>query len=190
VRSWKATDAECRAAWPGDELVGESAFESTHAITIKAPPRLVWPWLFQLGQDRGGFYSYTFLENLFGCRMRNADHIVASFQNRTIGDSVWMAPPERYGGAARMVIARVDRQKALVLVSADNPNLTVAGVHKNTWAFYLEPTESGETRLIARARARSKPELFWAVAHFIMERKMLLTVKYCAEQSSVQSHAA
>jgi hypothetical protein len=29
------------------------------AVTIDAPPDQVWPWLVQLGGDRGGWYSWT-----------------------------------------------------------------------------------------------------------------------------------
>ena len=50
----------------------------THAITIRAPVEEVWPWLAQIGQDRGGFYSYEWLENLAGCEMRNADRVHSS----------------------------------------------------------------------------------------------------------------
>lgn len=33
----------------------------THAVSIAAPVHEVWPWLAQIGQDRGGFYSYEWL---------------------------------------------------------------------------------------------------------------------------------
>jgi hypothetical protein len=61
---WGTTPAEARATLPGDELFPVYTGEATHAITIQAPPQQVWPWLMQIGQDRSGFYSYTFLENL------------------------------------------------------------------------------------------------------------------------------
>lgn len=57
---------------PGDELVEDPGIQTTRALTIDAAVRDVWPWLAQIGQDRGGFYSYEWLENLAGCRMRNA----------------------------------------------------------------------------------------------------------------------
>jgi hypothetical protein len=44
--------------------------EAARAVTIDAPVEDVWPWLAQIGQDRAGFYSYEWLENLAGCRMR------------------------------------------------------------------------------------------------------------------------
>jgi hypothetical protein len=43
---------------PGDELLPNDGTHILHAVTIDAPIEDVWPWLAQLGQDRGGFYSY------------------------------------------------------------------------------------------------------------------------------------
>ena len=41
------------------------------AVTIDAPPDKIWPWIMQIGRDRGGFYSYTWLENLIGADIHN-----------------------------------------------------------------------------------------------------------------------
>src|SRR5918994_7083921 len=65
---WGATEEGIAKPLPGDELVPNPAIESTRAITVNAPVEEVWPWLAQIGQDRGGFYSYEWLENLAGCR--------------------------------------------------------------------------------------------------------------------------
>jgi hypothetical protein len=40
----------------------------------------VWPWLLQLGWGRGGWYSYTWIENLIGYGYRNADTILPQYQ--------------------------------------------------------------------------------------------------------------
>jgi hypothetical protein len=58
---WGTTRAEAYAPLPGDDLFPSFQGQATHAITINAPPEKVWPWLMQIGQDRSGFYSYTFL---------------------------------------------------------------------------------------------------------------------------------
>src|ERR1035441_296489 len=42
---------------PGDELVADPLLQTTHGVTIDAPPQQVWPWLVQIGQGRAGFYS-------------------------------------------------------------------------------------------------------------------------------------
>ena len=66
--------------------------------TLLTAATAIWPWILQIGQDRAGFYSYTQLENLFGCEMRNADRIVPEWQQRQVGDVVWMTPKEKFRG--------------------------------------------------------------------------------------------
>src|SRR6185295_17289451 len=78
---WGATDEEVKMALPGDEVTPQPKLNATHAITIRAPVSDAWRWLAQIGQRQGGFYSYTWLENLVGCRMHNADRIVPEWQN-------------------------------------------------------------------------------------------------------------
>ena len=54
---WGADDAELVATLPGDELVRAGTRRTTRALTIDVPREAVWPWLAQIGEDRGGFYS-------------------------------------------------------------------------------------------------------------------------------------
>ena len=89
---WGATDAEVDMTLPCDELVEQPKLNATHAITINAPASKIWPWLVQMGQTRGGFYSYDWLENLVGCHMHNADRIHAEWQELQVGDEVWLHP--------------------------------------------------------------------------------------------------
>src|SRR4051812_17955969 len=98
---WGATPTELRHEWPGDELSPQAVEISTRAVTIDAPMQQVWPWLVQIGQDRAGFYSYTWLENLFRCAMPRVDHIVPEWQDRTGGDTVWLAPRGKNRGGGR-----------------------------------------------------------------------------------------
>jgi hypothetical protein len=106
---WGATNEELSKPLPGDELVPEPAIESTRAITVNAPVEEVWPWLAQIGQDRGGFYSYEWLENLAGCQMRNADRIHPEWQHRELGETVFLHPA--YG----MRVASFEPGRAIVL---------------------------------------------------------------------------
>ena len=92
MRSWGATAEEAAKALPGDELVPEPGMQTTRAVTIDAPVEEVWPRLAQIGQDRGGFYSYEWLENLAGCRLRNADRIHPEWQERSVGETVLLHP--------------------------------------------------------------------------------------------------
>src|ERR1700693_4460803 len=89
---WGATDEEIAAAHPGDDLIGDANVTATRAITIRRSPDVVWPWIAQLGQGRGGFYSYDFLENLVGCDIHSANSVVARWQQVQVGDDVRLAP--------------------------------------------------------------------------------------------------
>jgi hypothetical protein len=73
---------------PGDDLISHADLTATRAITIHATAAQVWPWIAQLGQGRGGFYSYDFLENLVGCDIHSADRIVPEWQRIDIGAQV------------------------------------------------------------------------------------------------------
>ncbi len=102
IRPWHmrlgATDAEVDRTLPGDHYIAHPRATATHVITINASAAEIWPWLVQIGQARGGFYSYDWLENLFGCDIRNADRILPEFQHLEVGDGVKLhpgAPPFR-----------------------------------------------------------------------------------------------
>jgi hypothetical protein len=71
----ECTAAERQMALPGDDLNPPGAGLTTQAITIHEPPEVVWQWLVQVGQDRAGFYTYTWLENLLGSDIHNTDEI-------------------------------------------------------------------------------------------------------------------
>ena len=89
---WGATDQESDEPLPGDDLIADPDLTATRAITIRASADQVWPWIAQLGQGRGGFYSYDFLENLVGCNIHSADRIVPEWQDVEVGDEVKLAP--------------------------------------------------------------------------------------------------
>jgi hypothetical protein len=173
---WGATDEEVSERLPGDEMVEHPNVEATHAITINAPVEEVWPWLVQIGQDKGGFYSYSWLENLAGCRLHNADRILPEFQQLKAGDTVRLHPQ-----APPLPVLICEPPRTLVLGN----NMDYPG----TWGFYLKVVDEGTTRLVIRGRGDWKPGLMsrlggyvlFEPAHFIMERKMLLGIKSRAE---------
>jgi len=181
---WGATDDECREPLPGDELTRDVKLSSTHAVSIDAPPSEVWPWIVQIGQDKGGFYSYTWLENMVGCQMYNADEIVPRYQHVEVGDKMWLHPK-----APPLPILIVEQQRALVMGS----NTDEAG----TWGFYLKAIASNRTRLIVRGRGERKPgalswlghHVLFEPAHFVMERKMLIGIKQRAERERTEKPA-
>jgi hypothetical protein len=188
---WGAAHLDRIAVLPGDALSPFASATVTHAGNIDAPAEAVWRWLVQIGQDRGGFYSYSFLENLIGCDVHNASRVVPEWQQRAIGDTVWFGSPKRFGGRARMIAAVVEPMHALVLVTPADWELIRKGKEglDTTWAFVLQRKGVNTTRLIARQRSAANVTLwqrvinlvFWEPAHFVMERKMLLTIKKLAE---------
>jgi protein-S-isoprenylcysteine O-methyltransferase Ste14 len=190
---WGATAAERSGSLPGDELVPGAQYRSTRVISINVPPDKVWPWLAQMGWDHGGLYSYQGLENFFGCRMKNADSIVAAWQNPQPGDTFrmdWRIPP--------LVLAIVDPGHAFVISDprrGHDPNRLDSGscpkpqaMPAVAWQFVLEPASNG-SRLIARWQSSFPPGLvseffnktMMEPIHFIMEERMLRGIKERAE---------
>lgn len=166
ILRWGTTPAERTAPLPGDELVPQPAMQSTMALTIDAPVAEVWPWLAQVGQDRGGFYSYEWLENLAGCRMRNADAVHPGWQHREIGEEVPLHP--LHG----LPVAHFDPGHALVL--------------EGWGAFVLREAPGDRTRLLIRGRTpRGIPSTVLALLielpHFVMQRRMMLGIRDRAE---------
>ena len=175
---WGATRAEAEAALPGDELLPGADVVSTRAISIDAAPADIWPWLVQMGpHERGGAYTYDWIENLLGLDMNSADEILPDLQQLEVGDALF----GKEGQAMRAAV--VDPERALVF-RADDRNWV--------WAFVLEPGED-RTRLISRNRFRSKAmpllmRIAWNLVvdpgSIVMERKMLRGIKERAERLS------
>lgn len=190
---WGATPAEVARRWPGDELVARPRTRAVRAVTITAPPDRIWPWIMQVGRDRGGFYSYTWLENLIGADIRNVYRLIPGLRERQVGDTVWMGPEDRFGGQARMVVAQVLPERAVVLVMPADAQrvLTESRAREGVWSFILEPMTENTTRLVMLSLGAEAPlpsrrladVLFWEPAHFVMERRMMLTIKRLAEHT-------
>lgn len=194
VLRWGATEEEIEGPWPGDDLSPDAICQATRAVTIHAPAEKIWPWIVQIGQDRGGFYSYTWLENLMGARMRNADRILPGIPERKIGDTVWMTPKERYSGKGCMKVAAIEFARSMVLVSPDDYETLpkIGRAPGGCWTIILQPIDGGTTRLILRSRSAEEETLPFKLfnrlvfdpAHFIMERKMMLEIKRLAEREA------
>jgi hypothetical protein len=166
---WGAMDMELLTPLPGDPLIPPSSVISTRAVTIHAPAAEVWRWLVQIGQGRGGFYSYTWLENLFAAEMENAEEIVPELQHLKVGDSIVYQKDGPYGKVSLIGPERY---------------ISIGG-----WTFALRPINHNTTRLIVRYfydYSDSFLELLYYYtifepAHFIMESGMMLGIKQRAE---------
>jgi hypothetical protein len=167
---WGATATEITMSLPGDANIPPQTVVSTRAITIRAPVAAVWPWIIQLGQGRGGFYSYEWLENLFAADMHNADHIVPALQQLQIGD-----PISFQGGGPFTRVAAIMPERALVV--------------EGGWTWVLDPIDEHTTRLIVRYASFEVRDVWsklfyypiFEPAHFVMESGMMLGIKARAE---------
>jgi hypothetical protein len=179
ILDWGATRGEARGALPGDELLAGADVVSTRAITIAAPPSAVWPWLVQMGPgERGGAYSYDWIENLLGLDMHSKDAILPQFQHVEAGDTI---PNAR--GDAWMRVERVEPEHVLALRSLDGGW---------AWTFVLVE-QAGWTRLLSRNRIRRGSALGGRVALALMtpgslgmERKMLHGIRERAERLAAE----
>jgi hypothetical protein len=181
---WGTTIEERSTSLPGDEVLSPDArYRVDHAITIHAPASAVWPWLLQLGQDRGGFYSYDWLERAFGADIRNADRIHPEWQQRSVGDTVYATQASFLGGRVGKLgwrVSAIDSGRAMVL---------------EKWgSFVLRPLDPNTTRLIVRTREPATVNVSGLVlspfgvfvfepAHFIMQRRMLRGIRDRAERT-------
>ena len=173
---WGATKEEHHLRFPGEEFLADRTIASTHAITIRSQPSEIWPWLLQVGVGRGGFYSYSWLENLVGCRVRNVDKIIPELQTLKVGDYVILHPK-----APPLKVTYLEADRALAMTG---------------WMFLLKPINDGETRLISRTYVIQPDEsgklsarfsnfmmksVFFEFAHFVMGRKQLKEIKRLVE---------
>lgn len=184
-RNWGATPDEITRPLPGDELVGEPRSSTTRAVTIDAPAEEVWPWIVQIGQGRGGMYSYDLLENLIGLDIHSLWHIDPALQDLRVGDRIRLTPPgwARLPDGFSLPVARIDPGRSLVL--REDPN---EGPWDAVWSFHVVPDGPDRCRLLSRGTARDGgvfarllDELMDPVT-LLMTRKMLLGIKARAEQ--------
>jgi hypothetical protein len=169
----------------GDALIPSPNWRVTRAIAIDAPIADIWPWLVQMGYQRGGLYSYDWLDRLAGVLDRpSAECILPEFQQLMVGDAIPI------GHDAGWPVAALEPGHHLVL-DIRRPRVHI------TWSFLLRPMAGARTRLVLRYRGRMQPRArdlpfcaFLDVAEFIMTRKMLLGIARRAERLARRRRAA
>lgn len=194
VLAWGASWDEVVRPLPGDDIVDNPVYVTTRAISIEAPAATVWRWVVQLGQNRGGFYTYDRLENLVGLDIHSTDEIHPEWQDPRAGEDFITLDPE---GTMKMTFIEVDHGRAFVLRSGvpDEPQVPgdfFKGEIEWTWAFVLERPSPDRTRLLVRSRgawadttaSRLARGLLLNPAHLIMERGMLRGIRARAESGA------
>lgn len=188
-RGWGTDRQDWTLALPGDKSPRNPAMEILHRVSIDVPPSAVWPWLVQLGQDRAGFYSYDRLERLAGVHVHNVREIRPEWQSRQVGDRVYATQPGYIGG--------LFGERPGWMVDVVEPNHAL--VLRYWGAFVLEPAANGGTRFLIRSTITNPDIPAWAAAlnftafelpHFIMQRRMMLSIKELAEQQAASSRPA
>ena len=172
---WDTSDQERSDTFPGDELLPSPARVTNRGVTIQAPASKVYPWLLQLGADKSGMYSYTWLENLMGCTMAKDETLHPEWHDLKPGDLMKMCTSEK--APPPYVVAQVHPDQAVVLGHPEGDKWA------DIWTFNLIPQTDGSTRLVSRTSTNMTGG-FWDVIRpiaFVMERKMLLTIKSLAE---------
>ncbi len=185
--NWGARAAEQDAVWPGDQILSKNGGSRTRAIDINAPASAVWPWILQLGLDKGGFYSYELLERMVGIPVTNIESLETELQHLQIDEQVVVHPK-----SPPIYVTLVDDNHYVCFrnwldsaeVQEQNPDTLT------TWSLYLEPKDDERCRLLVRSsyehrRKRRASERLQAALEapidFVMEQRLLRTLKRLAE---------
>jgi hypothetical protein len=176
MNRWGATASDVARLMAGDSLLPDQTYSGTMAVMVDARPEHIWPWLVQIGYQRGGLYSYDWLDRLFGYLDRpSATRILPEFQHLTVGDQIPL------GRGPSWPVAILEPNRALVL---DMRNM---GGLDWVWQFGLYPADGTRTRLVSRSRVRAIAPWARVLTHaiepagFLMTRRMLLGLKQRAE---------
>lgn len=175
---WGATDEEVSRVMPGDDVVNHPTFNATRAVTIRARPEEVWPWLVQIGITRAGWYSYDWVDNL---GRPSARRIIPELQHLAVGDVIPLSPD----GKAGLWVKAFELNQWMLW--GDNKGDV-------TWYWGLYPQDDSHTRLITRVRNQyrwTSPTILFSlpmdVGDIVMMRKCMLGIKQRAERASRQT---
>lgn len=165
------------------------------AVTIEAPPTQVWPWLVQMGGDRGGWYSWDRLDN--GGRP-SAREVHPEWQDLALGDYVkyW----RRGGPVDAWEVAAFEPNRFLGLRGLTDlrgrnldPKQTRPSAYiEGLWGFVLNELPGGRTRLVIGGYQAIRPRwlgrliFYWLYipVTWIMQARMLVVLKRNIERAA------
>jgi len=192
---WGATDEEVSGPYPGAGIVPDGKRGATMAVTIDAPPSQVWPWLVQLGGDRGGWYSWDHLDN--GGRP-SAREVHPEWQDLAVGDYVkyWT----RHGPIDAWEVAVLEPNRFLGLHglsdlrgrTLDPTQPRPSAYTEGLWGFHLSELPGGRTRLVIGGYETFRPRWLGRLATFsitpvvvwVMQARMLAVLRRNVERAN------
>jgi hypothetical protein len=196
LMSWGATDEEVTGTYPGADLVPAGERGATMAVTIDAAPDQVWPWLVQLGGDRGGWYSWDHLDNV---GRPSAQRVHPEWQDTAVGDYVkyWT---RRHGAVDAWQVAALEPNRFLGLRglsdlrgrSLDAMQPRPSAYTEGLWGFLLTGLPGGRTRLVIGGYQAFRPRWlgrfldFWLypLVVLIMQARTLAVLKRNVERAA------
>lgn len=174
---WGAGIDDVEREMPGDYLIEDPDVVTTRAIEIEATPEEIFPLLVQMGQGRGGVYTYDWIERMLGIEMHNAARVVPELQHLSEGEFL---PLGNEGNG--FIVEHLELDRSLVLAFTEG---------NWTWDFGIYPIDDHRSKLVSRNRISMKDagigfRLYMKLIDpgaFVMERKMLLGIKERVERT-------
>lgn len=157
---WGATDEEVAGPYPGADIVPEGERSPTMAVTIDASPEQVWPWLVQMGWDRGGWYSWDLLDN---AGRRSAAEVHPEWQTLAVDDQLKFWALGRVMDAYRVAVIEPNRFLGLYGYTdlggrwLDPTEPRPSSYMEALWGFLLNELPDGRTRLVVSGYQTFRP---------------------------------
>jgi hypothetical protein len=171
IDQWGTTAAERRRRYPCDDVLPEHQRALFRAVTVAAPPAVVFRWLCQL---KLAPYSYDLLDN--GGR-RSPQHLVPGVERLEVGERVLI-----------FELASFAVDEHLTLCVRGHPVFGDVAI-----SYVIVPDGTGRSRLVVKLLTVPAPGLVGAVMRrllpagdLVMMRRQLLNLKALAEATAAE----
>ena len=113
------TDQDLSSVLPGDSLVKSPQMVMDRETIYHASAKDIWPWIVQLGKERGGWYVPVWLERFTrGSALSGIHKIDDQFQQLAVGDFV----PDCVPGAPLFKVVALEPRRTLAYLSLRDPS--------------------------------------------------------------------
>lgn len=142
------TDAQVLEPLPGDDIIPYPWITIDRAAVLPASASSTWPWVEQLGKDRGGWYAPSWLEDAL--KEHSAAQAIPQFQNLKTGDVV----PDWGGGSLKVLAIEPGHYVvygSLHGLATDSRTASMSN-YGFTWTLILENSTPSSTNFHLRLR--------------------------------------